>query len=310
MANLVSERYLVKRHIDITFYFCYTIIFLGYHCVQKDCLSNTGNPNDTNRIKGILTMMIFNKRNFRPTFLFSLFLIVTVAQAAWAETRYVSDQLVISLREGRSPSDTAVAFLVAGTPVEILKETNNHLFVRIANGQEGWVRSKFILKQRPKSMVIKELKAEIKELENQIETMGTQAGTTAEDSSDIRQIYELKFKSMEAVLEKEKQSSATARAELKEMKTRNKKLQADVNKLAEQNKSLANEDDGSEALKKEINKLRQTNQELNQELAQMDTAGQPSTLSSAIKWFLAGGGVLLIGLFLGRSVPRKNPYGY
>jgi len=262
------------------------------------------------RQKGILKMMILNKRGCGPIFLFSLFLIVAVTHAAYADTRYVSDQLIVSMREGRSPSDTAVAFLVAGTPVEVLEEDESHLFVRIANGQQGWVRSKFILKQRPKSMVIKELEEKVKGLENQIETMGTQAGTTAGDSSDVRKIYELKLENLEAVLEKEKQSSAAARMELKEMKNKNKELQAEVNKLLEQSKNLANQGSDADTLQKEINKLRQTNQKLNQALAQMGDAGQPSTLSSAVKWFLAGGGVLLIGLFLGRSVPRKNPYGY
>jgi len=260
--------------------------------------------------QGILTMIILSKRNFYLVFIIALFLFVFVAQTTWADTRYVSDRLIISMREGRSPQDTAVAFLVAGTPVEVLEEADNHLFVRIANGQEGWVRTKYIMTQLPKPMVIKELKATVKELENQIETMKTQVTSSPDDSADIRNVYELKLKNLETVLEKEKKATAATRTELKEIKDRNKKLQADINRISEQNATLSQQDNGSDALKKEIKRLRQTNQALTEEINQMETAAQPSMLPSAIKWFLTGGGVLLLGLFLGRSVPRKNPYGY
>ncbi|MEN8246120.1 MAG: TIGR04211 family SH3 domain-containing protein [Thermodesulfobacteriota bacterium] len=255
-------------------------------------------------------MMILSKRNFYLFLIAPLFLFIFVAQTVWADTRYVSDRLIISMREGRSPQDTAVAFLVAGTPVEVLEEADNYLFVRIANGQEGWVRTKYILTQLPKPMVIKELKVKVEELENQIETMQTLASSSPGDSADIRNVYELKLKNLEAVLEKEKKDAAATRTELKEIKDRNKKLQADVNRISEQNATLSQQDTGSDALKNEIKTLRQTNRALTQEINQMETAEQPSMLPSAIKWFLTGGGVLLLGLFLGRSVPRKNPYGY
>lgn len=254
--------------------------------------------------------MILNKRTFYLFFLFPLFLFMFVVQTAWADTRYVSDRLIISMREGRSPQDTAVAFIVAGTPVEVLEEKGEHLLVKIANGQEGWVRTKYILTQRPKPMVIKELKATVKELENQIGSMKTQAPLSPDSAADIRNVYELKLKNLEANLEQEKKTSAATQTELKEIKGRNKKLQADVNRVSEQNATLSQQDTGSDALKKEIKSLRQTNQALTQEINQKETAAQPSMLPSAIKWFLTGGGVLLLGLFLGRSVPRKNPYGY
>jgi len=260
--------------------------------------------------QGSLTMMILSKRNFYLFFIAPLFFFIFLAQTAWADTRYVSDRLVISMREGRSPQNTAVAFLVADTPVEVLEEADDYLFVRIANGQEGWVRTKYILTQRPKPMVIKDLKVKVQEMENQIESMKTRTSPSADSAADIRNVYELKLKNLETVLENEKKASAATRTELKEIKERNKKLQVDVNRISEQNATLSQQDNGSVALKNEIEKLRKTNQALTQEINQMEPAAQPSMLPSAIKWFLTGGGVLLIGLFLGRSVPRKNPYGY
>jgi len=255
-------------------------------------------------------MMSSYKRPFFLILLFSLFLMVYAVFPAWADTRYVSDRLIISMREGQSPGSPAVAFLVAGTPVEVLEEAENHLFIKIANGQAGWVRSKYILSQRPKSMVIKELNAKIKGLESQIETMEAQAGSESGDSSDASKIYEFKIKNLETLLETEKQSLTAAKTELKEIKARNKNLQVDVAKLSEETKRLSKQGGGSENLKKELKRLQQDNQALNREMDQLESADQSSMLSSAVKWFLAGGGVLLLGLILGRSVHRKNPYGY
>jgi SH3 domain protein len=255
-------------------------------------------------------MMILSQRTFFLSLLFSFFTIVTAVFSAWAETRYVSDQLIISMREGISPGSPAVAFLVAGTPLEVLEETEDHLFVRIANGQEGWVKSKYILAQRPKSMIIKELEAKVKELESEIQTMGTQAGTGSEGSSDIREIYELKIKNLEAVLDKEKQSAAATQTELKDLKNSHKKLRDDFNRLSKQNENLTKDSGGSEALNQEIKSLKQANQALNQEIDQLKTAGQPTMLSDGIKWFLIGGGVLLLGIILGRSARKKSRYGY
>lgn len=255
-------------------------------------------------------MMTSYKRPLYTALFIIALLVLTVGQSALAETRYVSDKLIISMREGRSPGSPAVAFLVAGTPVEVLEVAENHLLVKIANGQQGWVRSKYILKQRPKTMIIKELEAKIEELENQIESMEARAGTSSEGSGDIRSIYELKLKNLEAALENEKQISAAARTELKEIKSTNEKLQADLNRLSEQKAPPPEEGDGADALRKEVKRLRQTNQELSRQLDQKQSIENASMLSSAIKWFLAGSGVLLLGLILGRSVTRKNPYGY
>lgn len=253
--------------------------------------------------------MITRKRTSIPFLLFSVCLILSAALSAWADTRYVSDRLIISMREGSSPVDPAVAFIVAGTPVEVLEEADDHLLIRIADGKEGWVKKKYIVAERPKSMVINEMKIKIEELEKQIESMGTQAGAPQDDAADVREIYEIKIKNLETVLEKEKQSTAATRAELKDLKNRNNTLQEDVGRLTEQNTNLSKQAN-DEALKSEIQRLQQANQALVREMDQMQATAQPSVLPSGIKWFLIGGGVLLLGIILGRSVRRKNPYGY
>ncbi|MBW2614213.1 MAG: TIGR04211 family SH3 domain-containing protein [Deltaproteobacteria bacterium] len=257
-------------------------------------------------------MMTFTRCG-RNHLLFILLLIILMSGSvspAGADTRYVSDQLIISVREGPTAEDPVVGYLLTGAPVEVLEEAEKHLFVRTADGKEGWVRSKYILKELPKSMVIKELTARIDELENQMKMGGTQAGATDNDIAATKKIYDLKIKNLKTTIENEKQSSTATQSALKQLKKQHKKLLDDFNRLSRQNASLSKQSDSSEALSAEIKRLKQANQALAQEIDQIKIAGKPSSLSNSIKWFLTGGGVLLLGIILGKSVRRKKGYGY
>ncbi|MCG6911144.1 MAG: TIGR04211 family SH3 domain-containing protein [Deltaproteobacteria bacterium] len=242
--------------------------------------------------------------------LFCLTAVVGVSLPAWADTRYVSDRLIISVREGTAPDDPVVAYLTAGTPVEVLEEAGEHLHVRTADGKQGWVRTKFILAEQPKWMEIKNLRAEIDRLEAHIDSINSQTGQDGARSSDSDQVYELKIQTLETAMEKEKQASQATRNELDALKTRYSKLLDDFNSLSKQNAAISEKSDNASALLQEIEQLKQSNQELKKELKSIRQSGQSSMLTSNARWFLIGGGVLLLGIILGKSVRRKKSYGY
>ena len=100
------------------------------------------------------------------------------------------------------------------------------------------------------------------------------------------------------------------RNERKAIKEQHKKLLENFNRLSKQNNSLSKQGDKSDALKMEIKTLKQANHALNNEIDQLKNAEQPSFLSDSIKWFLIGGGVLLLGIIIGKSVRGKKSYGY
>ena len=74
-----------------------------------------------------------------------------------ADTRYVGDQLIITLRQGRSIKHKILKTLETGTPVEVLEEDSSYYKVRTSDGIEGYVLRQYISSNPPKSQLIDEL---------------------------------------------------------------------------------------------------------------------------------------------------------
>ena len=101
---------------------------------------------------------------------FTVFM-VGLSHEAFAEVQYVSDMLIISVREGQNPEDPALGYLPSATPVDVLEETDELMRIRTDDGLEGWVRKKFIIKDKPKAIIIQELNQQIEELENNLQNI-------------------------------------------------------------------------------------------------------------------------------------------
>lgn len=71
----------------------------------------------------------------------------SIGNAPALETRYVSDQLRISLRAGPAESAKLLRTLPSGSALTLLSETPSGDFVQVrdAEGQEGWVLERFLM---------------------------------------------------------------------------------------------------------------------------------------------------------------------
>jgi len=213
---------------------------------------------------------------------------------ASAETHYVSDVLIISVREGQDPEDTVVGYLRSATPVEILEETDKLLLIRTDGGLQGWVRKRFIVAQKPKAMVIDELKSQISTLENDLQKL--QEGSDPDGLKQIMQGHQKEIQTLDTALKNEKKNSAALQNSLKEASAKYNQL------LKKHEKNTANA--------KELASLKAANQALEKQLAERPTTGPLPMLSTNMKWFLIGSGVLILGFIIGRVVRRKPRYGY
>jgi SH3 domain protein len=77
-----------------------------------------------------------------------VFLLLLVSGTALAETRYVSDNLEITMRSGKGTSYGITRMLRSGTPVDVIEEDKEagYTNVRTKSGKEGWVLSRFLMK--------------------------------------------------------------------------------------------------------------------------------------------------------------------
>jgi SH3 domain protein len=72
---------------------------------------------------------------------------LVVSQASIAATKYVTDEFEIMLRTGQSTQHEIRRQIKSGTPLEVLRESDGYTNVRMPNGIEGWVLSRYLMNQ-------------------------------------------------------------------------------------------------------------------------------------------------------------------
>jgi SH3 domain protein len=85
---------------------------------------------------------------------------VTMAQ----DVVWVTDSLQLGLHRARDTSDTAFQNLVSGTRLDVLERAGAYARVRTPDGQEGWVRTAFLVDDPPARFRVAEAEAELEAL--------------------------------------------------------------------------------------------------------------------------------------------------
>jgi SH3 domain protein len=86
-------------------------------------------------------------KNYIDSSAFLFFLLgLLFTTSVFAETRYVSDQLEVTLRRGPTLSHAILRMLKSGTPVEVLEvdKESGRIQVKTNNGQEGWILTRYL----------------------------------------------------------------------------------------------------------------------------------------------------------------------
>jgi len=201
-----------------------------------------------------------------------LFLLST---AVLAETKhYINDSMKITMRTGPATDRKIIALLSVGQEVEVLKAENEWSLVRLLNGKEGWVISRFITDQTPEGIQLEALKKshsalqakaaalmeENRALKDENKTLGINLNTSETKEKSLSKSYE--------TLKKESKQFLDLQAKYKES----------TSKLAAQTQKAEKYED-------ELTKL---------------------LWNKNIKWFLSGAGVLILGFIIGFSTKRQR----
>jgi len=236
------------------------------------------------RLKSILATSLF---------FFTLYGLIPVT-TVMAETQYVSDVLIISVKDGQDPDAPVIGFLRSATPLEVLEETEDLMRIQTEKGLQGWVRKKFIVADKPKAVIIKELEEKISLLESDIKTL--------QEGSDSRELVTEMSGYKQAILE-------LTNSLKKESKTR-LDLQKELKQINAKYQQLSNKSKAHTRISKELASLKNENKTLKDKIAVQPPTSTTSMLSGNMKWFLIGSGVLLLGFLIGRSIKGKRSYRY
>jgi len=225
-------------------------------------------------------------RNIFVLLLAFLFIPAIVA----AETLYVSDQLIITLRQGKSTEYKILKTLKTGTPMEVLekKKGDDYVKVRLQSGEEGYVLAQYLTSETPKTTIISRLEKQVAKTQEQL----AQANEKLTASSQAQKNQTQKEAALEGNIDDLNRSLAEAKEELGEVNEKYNALLEDASNVAE--------------IVKERDQLKKTNEKLSSEIRTLTAANSDLLWTSAIKWFLAGGGVLFFGWMLGKMSRKKQ----
>lgn len=197
-----------------------------------------------------------------------------------AATLYVSDQLSIPLRRGPSIEYKIInAGLQSGTPLEVLQKNDEAGFtqVRTPNGTEGWVPSQYLVSEpsardrlAAATKRVDALEAELKTLRSNFQEQRSARSEAEKSSTDLSKQTE-KLQSELAELRRVSGNAITTYENNKRLKTENQSLQSQVSQLSSRVRELER--------------------------------------NTMLRWLLAGGGLVLLGLVLGawiKSRPKRS----
>jgi SH3 domain protein len=212
---------------------------------------------------------------------------------AHADRRYVSDMLIITLRQGQGSEYKAIRTLKTGTPVEVLEEDGRYLRVRTQEGEEGWVAKQYISSELPKPLIIAGLKQETNRLGARIEELEKRHTLLLNQLKEAEQTHDAKAKELEKNAENYREEASRTTMELK-------RITEKYNTLLDQSKNVLE-------LTSEHDRLQAENARLDTEMDRLKQENARLRRTGMLRWFLAGACVFLIGLIAGK-VSRKKKY--
>ncbi|AFJ02889.1 SH3 domain protein [Methylophaga frappieri] len=208
-----------------------------------------------------------------PRFLV-LILSLLAVDVALAQTRYVSDELEITLRNGQGLEFGIRKMLKSGTRLQVLQNNSDSGYsqVRTAEGVEGWVLTRYLSQTGSARDLLAENEQKLANLELEV----------ANYKTEIEQ------------LSSQNNETDTQNLSLKETSQRLRKELDDLRRTASSAVALENE-----------------NRQLKQKLQEMDSEIQTTQIennalrdNSTKSWFLIGAAVLFAGIVLGLILPR------
>jgi len=225
-------------------------------------------------------------------FTLALLASLLIIQTAAADTRYVGDQLIITLRQGKSTQHKILKTLKTGTPLEILEEGESYFKVRTSDGVEGYVLRQYISSNPPMSQRVEELEMLNNSLQNKIKALEEAKNNLARQLKTTEEGYKQEFSSISS-------SSAELEQQL-ELALNNERV------LSEKYETLLAQAENVVEIAAERDRLQQQNKKLAADMAALTKKTDKLADSRMIKWFLAGGGVFFFGWIAGKISRKKR----
>jgi SH3 domain protein len=202
---------------------------------------------------------------------------VTQAQAVVTPSggvRYVTDQFKVTLRQGAGLRYQIVRMLSTGDRLQVVQQDaqTGYTEVRTADGTQGWVLTRYLM-NHPTA------RAQLDQARQSLDQANTKLKSVADTLSQTQDALKAKTQ---------------AEAD----------LQGRYDALQKQYKNLRETAKNAVAVADENQTLKQRTATLSKRLSAVTSENETLKNTGLMRWFMAGGGVLLIGLILGLLMPH------
>ena len=203
--------------------------------------------------------------------------LVTCSLCAQAKTMYITDSKKIPIRAGSGLAYKILTIIESSQQVELLQKDNQWSLVRLEDGKEGWVYSRYLIDNPTSKIKLEELSLKHKNL--------------------IKQTESLKANHEQLKLTNKKLKSALASTK----KSLNNKL-SDYDALRADSSEFLALRSKYERASRELSEKIQKVKNLEDQIADLQ-------LRYYLWWALSVIGILLVGFIIGYSVkrPRRQP---
>ena len=207
------------------------------------------------------------------TILFCL-LISMASNNVLAAKKYVSDQLTITIRSGQGSQHKILKAIKTGARMEILEEfpDTGYAHVELDDGMQGFVRLQYLI-DKPVAQ------DRLTWLQGKYDKLKELSQSQKEELANLKAEYS-KLSRNSSKLDKESKALQERMTHINQVAAKPILLDKENRELKEQNVTLTNE----------VQLIQQENQILKDRAAR--------------DWFIAGGGVMVLGILLGIVLPK------
>jgi len=191
-----------------------------------------------------------------------------------AEFRYVKPSAEIPLRSGKGQEYRILAVIQDGNQIELLKEEGAWAMVRTSDNKEGWMPKRYLSTSPPLKDIVASLKTERDRLKKHVTDISEQL----DKALKARNQYEQDLKA--CILDRD------------QIRKSYDSLKEDAADVIYFKKSLSETAEELQELKHKYAVAKQENEHLRD--------------NSIIKWFLAGGGLVIAGWIVGLITTRSR----
>ena len=205
--------------------------------------------------------------------LFVVFILCCVSNIVTAKSGYISDELIVTIRSGQGNHTPIIKTIKSGERIDVLEETETgYSRIKTADGTEGWVRTQFLTDEPVATQKLAKLQDKLAQLDSSNQTL----------KKDNKELRTEKTK-LEESLAKLQTELANSQKELSHLG----KVASNPIQLDKENKELHEKFTG---MSNELEMLRNEHQVVKDRSRQ--------------NWFMAGAGVIILGMFIGLMLPK------